>query len=205
MAKKFYGVLKGYNPGVYDNWEEVKVQTNGFSGAVYQGFKSIEEAHEFVYGTPLKEEPVELDEIPFIAEVDIYTDGSYKDDKIGFGIVICKENGEIIKDCGRFLGSAEDCVSRNVVGEIYAIIRAIQLIKANDLDKKNITIYHDYEGVSKWITGEWTPRKPLTKRYVEYFKTYMKGVNYRFVHVYSHTNDPLNDEADRLSKLGTTL
>ena len=43
---KYYVVFKGHNPGVYDDWEEVKLQTNGFPGAVFKGYSSSEEATE---------------------------------------------------------------------------------------------------------------------------------------------------------------
>ena len=41
---KYYVVFKGHNPGVYDDWEEVKLQTNGFPGALFKGYSSSEEA-----------------------------------------------------------------------------------------------------------------------------------------------------------------
>lgn len=43
---KYYVVFKGVNPGVYDSWEETKLQTDGFPGAVYKGYASSEEATE---------------------------------------------------------------------------------------------------------------------------------------------------------------
>ena len=43
---KYYVVFRGFNPGVYDNWEEVKEQTNGFQGALFKGYASSEEAAE---------------------------------------------------------------------------------------------------------------------------------------------------------------
>ena len=43
---KFYVVFRGHNPGVYDDWDEVKVQTNGFPGAVFKGYDTSEEAAE---------------------------------------------------------------------------------------------------------------------------------------------------------------
>ena len=43
---KYYVVFKGYNPGVYDNWEEVQIQTNGFPGAVFKSYSTSEEATE---------------------------------------------------------------------------------------------------------------------------------------------------------------
>ena len=41
---KYYVVFRGFNPGVYDKWEETKEQTNGFSGALYKSYSSSEEA-----------------------------------------------------------------------------------------------------------------------------------------------------------------
>lgn len=44
VVKKYYVVFRGHNPGVYDNWDEVKEQIQGFPGAVYKGYGSSEEA-----------------------------------------------------------------------------------------------------------------------------------------------------------------
>lgn len=43
---KYYVVFKGFNPGVYDNWDEVKLQTNGYPDAVFKGYSTSEEAAE---------------------------------------------------------------------------------------------------------------------------------------------------------------
>ena len=43
---KYYVVFRGHNPGVYDNWEEVKEQTNGFPGAIFKGYATSAEASE---------------------------------------------------------------------------------------------------------------------------------------------------------------
>jgi ribonuclease HI len=44
MPKKFYVVWKGLNPGVYDNWEECKMQVEGQENAKYKSFPNQEEA-----------------------------------------------------------------------------------------------------------------------------------------------------------------
>lgn len=48
MAKKYYAVKIGKTPGVYETWAECQNQINGFSGAVYKGFATKEEAIAFV-------------------------------------------------------------------------------------------------------------------------------------------------------------
>lgn len=50
MAKKrkWYGVRLGYKVGVFDTWDECKLQVDGFKGAVFKAFDSQQEALDFV-------------------------------------------------------------------------------------------------------------------------------------------------------------
>lgn len=43
---KVYVVWKGRTPGIYNSWEECKKQVDGFSGAKYKSFKSMEVAKD---------------------------------------------------------------------------------------------------------------------------------------------------------------
>ena len=45
-SRKFYVVWEGYQPGIYDSWEECKNQIEGYHGAKYKAFSSCEEATE---------------------------------------------------------------------------------------------------------------------------------------------------------------
>ena len=42
--KKYYAVKRGKTPGIYLTWEDCRSQISGFSGAVYKGFETLEEA-----------------------------------------------------------------------------------------------------------------------------------------------------------------
>lgn len=53
-AKKFYAVAVGRTPGIYQNWPLAKAQVSGFSGAVYKGFASREEAAAWLKNPQLK-------------------------------------------------------------------------------------------------------------------------------------------------------
>ncbi len=48
--KKFYAVQNGRVPGVYLTWEECKRQVDGFSGASFKSFPTMEEAERFAKG-----------------------------------------------------------------------------------------------------------------------------------------------------------
>ena len=46
--KKYYCVINGRTPGIYTNWEDCKAQVNGFKGAKYKGFATIEQAQQYI-------------------------------------------------------------------------------------------------------------------------------------------------------------
>lgn len=48
----FYAVKKGHRPEIYDSWEDCQKQIDGFSGAEFKKFKTMEEATEFIKETP---------------------------------------------------------------------------------------------------------------------------------------------------------
>ena len=49
MAKKnFYVVLVGRRIGVYATWPECEKQVNGFPGAKYRAFSTIEEVDKYI-------------------------------------------------------------------------------------------------------------------------------------------------------------
>ena len=50
MAKKVYAIKAGRKPGIYNTWDEAKAQVDGFKGAIYKGFTSLEEAKAFMEG-----------------------------------------------------------------------------------------------------------------------------------------------------------
>lgn len=48
MASKYYAVKKGKVPGIYFNWNDCKAMVDGYPGAVYKSFKTIEEAENLL-------------------------------------------------------------------------------------------------------------------------------------------------------------
>ena len=43
-----YSVYKGYQPGIYNSWDECKKQINGYSGAKFKKFDNILDAKKFL-------------------------------------------------------------------------------------------------------------------------------------------------------------
>ena len=48
MAVKFYAVKVGKIPGIYNTWDDCKVQVEGFPGATYKSFKTAAEAADYM-------------------------------------------------------------------------------------------------------------------------------------------------------------
>lgn len=187
---KYYAVKKGRNPGIYQSWDSCLKEVKGYSGAIYKSFKSLEEAKAFLND---EEKKIEIGENSVIA----YVDGSYnqKAKVYGSGVVYITENKQI-----ELMKSYDDAyhIHRNVAGEVKASELAIA--KAIEDKKDQIIIYHDYQGIESWASGDWKTNNDLTKSYKKFIDQAKKNIKISFVKVKGHSNDKLNDMADLLAK-----
>ena len=118
----------------------------------------------------------------------VYGCGGYLIDQFG--------NKHIIKATGK---NPEWVKLRNVAGEILGAKKAVELAKK--LEMKDLTIFHDYEGIANWPLGKWRPKNKITKRYVSYiWDAAAGGLTLYFVHVRGHAGISGNMEADRLAR-----
>lgn len=66
---------------------------------------------------------------------------------------------------------------------------------------ERIKIYHDYEGLSKWISEEWKANTKVSKMYVNLYKIKFQDVlSVEFFKVPGHSNISYNETADQLAK-----
>jgi ATP-dependent DNA helicase PIF1 len=54
----YYAVAKGHNPGIYSDWATTNENVKGFSGAVYEGFKTMAEAQQYLDNYNTKNPPI---------------------------------------------------------------------------------------------------------------------------------------------------
>lgn len=142
--------------------------------------------------------------------IDVYTDGSYHDlsgykDKT-YGAIYVPSFDE--KEWQFFTTKQHYVGSRNVGGEILAAEFAMSLIsRLYDADASNepihytVNLYADYEGVVKWITGEWRAKKVLTQKYRSYIAKLLDGrdIKLNLSWIRGHAGDPGNEKADILA------
>lgn len=207
VKKKYYAVRKGLTIGIFETWAECQAATTGYSNAEYKSFSSIEEAQSYIdksdnISAPLNEQSVESFDIPS-NKVIAYVDGSY-DDKIkkyAFGCVILTPSGDNIKESGNGDNPASLAI-RNVAGEMLGAMFAVKWALTNGYTE--IEIRYDYEGIEKWVTGEWKAKNELAQKYVASMKLWEQSVRISFLKIEAHSNNKFNDEADRLAKAALT-
>lgn len=195
--KNFYAVKKGVCPGIYKSWEECQRNVTGFSGAEFKGFKTLEEAEEYM-GSSAALKAGANGEKEASDECFAFVDGSFNavTKVYGYGgFLVDGGQKHILQGAGSDPEMAE---MRNVAGEICGCVAAVE--KAIELGIKEIKIYYDYMGIEMWATGKWKRNKTGTAEYHDFMQKAARLVNVRFVKVKGHSGVEGNEEADRLAK-----
>ena len=220
--KKYYAVRKGKITGVLESWEECKAAVEGFPGAEYKSFACLEEAKAYLgcskdsVGDSFKDSAKDRAEgsSKDSAEHDFgkysvdgcllaYVDGSYDDSlkKYAFGCVFLLPDGKIYTEYGN--GDNEQSLQhRNVTGEMLGAMYAVKVAMANNY--RCLEIRYDYQGIEKWVTGEWRSRTELTQKYARAMREWGRSIDIRFTKVAAHSNVYYNELADKMAKTGLT-
>lgn len=198
MAKKVYAVRTGRKPGIYQTWAQCQEQVRGFSGAVFKSFPTMAQAEEYMRlpGSAGPGASGGTDEIQ--TEAVAYVDGSYQAGVKQFSCGVVLFHGGEELHFSELYDDAELAQMRNVAGEIKGSQKAIQYCLDHQI--KSVTIFHDYEGIAKWCTGEWQTKKEGTRAYKAFYEQAKDKVDIRFVKVKGHSGDTYNDLADQLAK-----
>lgn len=201
MAKKqkIYAVKKGNQTGIFYTWEECQAATKGFSSPDFKSFATEEEAKAYLDDVDIV---FEKQIAPLLSQgkVVAFVDGSFNEEKstYGFGVhIITPTLSAPIELSGK--GTNVEYVDlRNITGEVLGAINAIDWAWKNDFEA--IVIFHDYEGISKWATGEWNANQPISRFYKSFINDKKEILNIEFVKVAGHSNNKYNDRVDALAK-----
>lgn len=218
MAKvRIYAVRNGRKTGIFNHWDDCKEQVVGFKDAEYKSFGNLKDAEEYLAQEfTEKERPAKkrrtkeekISDYTAVAEeianeipqgkMIAYTDGSYDAEtkRYAFGCILIK-SGNVTTH--RAWGMRpEAAAARNVAGELQAAMYAVKTAAADGI--RDITIYHDYYGLSKWYTHEWKAQSFCARHYLNFMDKYRPHMDIKFVKVEGHSGVPLNEYADLLAK-----
>lgn len=195
MEAKYYAVKIGKEPGIYRSWDICKNMVQGYPGAVYKSFSTMEEAKNFIGDAAVQEDTGTTDKLPAIYA---FVDGSYNaaTKVYGYGgFLIHDGTKEVLQGAGE---DEEMASMRNVAGEVLGSMAAIE--KAIELGLSEVTIYYDYMGIEMWATGAWKRNKQGTIAYYDYIQSVQDKIHIHFVKVKGHSGVEGNEEADYLAK-----
>lgn len=149
---KYYVVWIGLNPGVYSSWNECRPQVEGWKGAVYKGFDTLEAAQN-AYNLPpenfiekkapsggRKKQPKSIP--PEVCRQALAVDAA------------CSGNPGQMEYRAVYLGDMEEkfhfgpVLGTNNIGEFLAIVHALALYKSRGLDWP---LYSDSRNAIAWV------------------------------------------------------
>ncbi len=229
---KYYAVANGYQTGIFRTWEETKPLVNGYSGAKYKSFKTLEEAQQYLNGTTpdkvtnplysntngsvppkpavsnlLAKDIFGQDNRVIIA----YTDGSCVNQVGGYGYLVIRNN-KISPVCGKV--PTNPCT--NQIAELYAIYSVIFHIlqyHKDEIVRDGVIIYTDSKysmgclttWYHNWKRNGWINSKgqPVAnKELIQAILQISVGLKIIYHHVKAHNGDQYNEWADRLANDG---
>ena len=162
--KNFYAVARGVVPGIYKTWAECEANTKGYSGALYHGFVTEQEAQQFldanssqcskaIESGPAKMIDYDKIIVDILTNKDVvaFTDGGYdkKTDTAGYGVYIIEPEGSKPIEISDIVRTDKFKDSNNIAPEIMGVVTALDWVLSNEYDK--VTIFHDYEGILRLL------------------------------------------------------
>jgi Predicted double-stranded RNA/RNA-DNA hybrid binding protein len=146
MSKtKWYVVWKGKKPGIYESWEECKLQTEG-RDALYKSFDSYRVAEEAFASNPWR-----------------YLGKEHQTNRLNNEIIsnslavdaACSGNPGVMEYRGVYTATGEEIFrspifeqGTNNIGEFLAIVHGLALLKKQN---SGIPIYSDSVNAMKWV------------------------------------------------------
>jgi ribonuclease HI len=130
-----------------------------------------------------------------IEKISIYVDGSFYNNKIGYAAVIL-EGAKVIHTLKGSLKDKEALKTRQVAGELQAVLDAVSWCETNSVSEANI--YYDYTGIENWARNLWKANHPITIRYRSTIQA--SKIKIHWHKVKSHSGNPYNDMVDKLAR-----
>ena len=152
--QKYYVVWKGKKTGVFTSWKVCKQQVDGFEGAQYKSFTSLDEAeiasskkYEDYKGKNTQKSTLSSSEkakygSPILESISVDAACAGNPGKMEYRGVLTHNKKELFKKGPYQKGT-------NNIGEFLALVHGIAFLKSKN--KENIPIYSDSKIAMSWI------------------------------------------------------
>lgn len=152
--KKFYVVWKGKETGVFDSWEKTKSLVQGFEGAQYKSFASLNEAQEAAKGK-FADYKGKSTQKATLSSAELAKIGEPKQDSLTVDAA-CSGNPGKMEYRGVLLNTKKQVFHKgpfdggtNNIGEFLALVHGIALLKKKGLH--DMPIYSDSRTAISWL------------------------------------------------------
>ena len=148
MAKqKYYVVWKGVQPGIYKSWTDCRLQVQGYEGAIYKSFDTMDEAESALNGSHYrfigaKAKKKKVDFPPYLTE-SLAVDAA------------CSGNPGDMEYRGVYVGTGQELFhigpmkqGTNNIGEFLALVHGLAYFKKNGC---LMPIYTDSHNAMLWV------------------------------------------------------
>jgi len=114
--------------------------------------------------------------------------------RFGWAFVIQQGDRELHRESGNLLYSGA-FEHRNVGAELEAATRALTRCVLHGY--KQVTVYHDYQGIAAWPTGAWRANTASTREYARFIKALPLEITWQKVP--AHAGIAMNELVDELA------
>ena len=168
---KYYAVKIGYKPGIYNTWDEAKAQVDGYSGARFKSFPTIEQAEEFMQDKDKIKKSNNTRQANHNYFAIIYTDGGCRNtgnskgdhvhntDKAAWAYLISNsKTGQNIYNSAACLGATNNQMELTALKE--ALYKLIELHYNSEhllfkLDSKYVVVPIQTGRLTEWHDRKW--------------------------------------------------
>lgn len=190
--RKFYTVWNGFATGVFDSWEECKLQVTGYPDARYKSFDSQEEAVAAYRGDPADHVGIlkaiathTTPAVNYEAFPEIITDALAVDAACSRNPGPVEYQGVWVKTGQRIFRVGPLQGGTNNIGEYLAIVHALILL--HNRGRSDVPIYSDSRTARSWVKHRMakTTLKPSAEN-AELFRLVAQADHWLQTHTFSN-------------------
>jgi len=179
---------------IFQEWKIVQKETKGIKNIIISNNskKHIENVKDIINKN--------LEKCNERDVIEIYTDGSFKDGKSGYGVIFVYKD-EVLKTFSAKVKGKQT----NNTGELFGILKALQVIKKCDVNNLKFKIITDsmysYGAIFREIEFKTKNKEIISqiqKIFFEYFNS--NDIDICIEHTYSHIGNKYNEMVDQIAK-----